>query len=163
MAWFMERRLRNVELDLEQIEDVDVVTRWGQVSRLSGYTAVQGLSKEGGLAPSQILGLPSAEMPDHPGAVQEECPICLNVMKCGDMIRQLLGAGEPPLRLHCRAGIVKGGRPCAITNFGIAINRNARSPRGGARGVSHMPECVEVWRHDQAVEPVWTYIPPLMY
>jgi len=100
MAWFLEHRLRNAELDLEQIEDADVVTRWGQVSRLSGYTAVQGLSREGGFAPSQILALPSAETPDHPGAVQE---------------------------------------------------------------VSHMPECVEVWRHNQAVEPVWTYIPPLMY
>jgi len=94
MAWFMEHRLRNAELDLEQIEDADVVTRWGQVSRLSGYTAVQGLSKEGGLAPSKILALPSAEMPDHPGMVEEECPICLNVLKCGDTVRQLGPCGH---------------------------------------------------------------------
>eukprot|EP00419_Tripos_fusus_P056780 CAMPEP_0172928394 /NCGR_PEP_ID=MMETSP1075-20121228/217955_1 /TAXON_ID=2916 /ORGANISM="Ceratium fusus, Strain PA161109" /LENGTH=318 /DNA_ID=CAMNT_0013789681 /DNA_START=149 /DNA_END=1105 /DNA_ORIENTATION=+ len=94
MAWFLEHRLRNAELDLEQIEDADVVTRWGQVSRLSGYTAVQGLSKEGGLAPSKILALPSAEMPDHPGMVEEECPICLNVLKCGDTVRQLGPCGH---------------------------------------------------------------------
>jgi hypothetical protein len=94
MAWFLEHRLRNAELDLEQIEDADVVTRWGQVSRLSGYAAVQGLSKEGGLAPKQILALPSAEMPEHPGAVDEECPICLNVLKSGDTVRQLGPCGH---------------------------------------------------------------------
>jgi len=94
MAWFLEHRLRNAELDLEQIEDADVVTRWGQVSRLSGYTAVQGLSKEGGLAPKQILALPSAEMPEHLGAVEEECPICLNMLKGGDNVRQLGPCGH---------------------------------------------------------------------
>jgi len=94
MAWFLERRLRSTELDLAQIEDTDVVTRWGQVSRLQGYTAVQGLSKEGGLTPAQILALPSVTVPEHPQMVEEECPICLNGLKCGDNVRQLGPCGH---------------------------------------------------------------------
>jgi len=94
MAWFLECRLRSTELDLEQIEDADVVTRWGQVSRLQGYTAVQGLSTEGGLAPAKILALPSATVPEHHGMVEEECAICLNALKCGDSIRQLGPCGH---------------------------------------------------------------------
>lgn len=91
MAWFLERRLRSTELDLEQLEDTDVVTRWGQVSRLQGYTAVQGLSKEGGLTPAEILALPSAT---SLGDCEEECPICLTALKCGDRVRQLGPCGH---------------------------------------------------------------------
>jgi len=94
MAWFLERRLRGTELDLAQLEDTDVVTRWGQVSRLHGYTAVQGLSKEGGLMPAQILALPSVNVPEQPQMVEEECPICLNGLKCGDNVRQLGPCGH---------------------------------------------------------------------
>jgi len=94
MAWFLERRLCGTELDLAQLEDTDVVTRWGQVRRLHGYTAVQGLSKEGGLMPAQILALPSVNVPEQPQMVEEECPICLNGLKCGDNVRQLGTCGH---------------------------------------------------------------------
>jgi len=94
MAWFLERRLRSTELDLEQIEDADVITRWGQVSRLQGYTAVQGVSTEGGLSPAQILALPSATVLEHEEMLEEECAICLNTLKCGDRVRQLGPCGH---------------------------------------------------------------------
>merc|ERR1719282_501135 len=43
VAWFMERRLRSVEGDLQQLEDDDTVSRWGQVSRMTDYTSLQGV------------------------------------------------------------------------------------------------------------------------
>lgn len=94
MAWFLERRLRHAELDLEQIQDADVLMRWGQVSRLRGYTAVQDLSNNGGLTPAQILALPSGTVSGHQDMVDEECPICLNSLKCGESVRQLGPCGH---------------------------------------------------------------------
>mmetsp|Transcript_110476 Transcript_110476/g.236070 ORF Transcript_110476/g.236070 Transcript_110476/m.236070 type:complete len:290 (+) Transcript_110476:152-1021(+) len=96
-AWLLERRLRNAEGDLQQIEalDSDVQSRWGQVSRLSDYTSLEGLSgaagRGAGLSPSQIRALPSFEITEGNATLygQEDCPICLNALQIGDSVRQL--------------------------------------------------------------------------
>jgi len=95
VAWFLERRLRNVEGDLLQIEDDDVLSRWGQVSRLNGYTSLQGVGK-GGLTPKEINCLPCASVPENTCSetVLEECPICLIVLESGDAVRQLATCGH---------------------------------------------------------------------
>mmetsp|Transcript_79250 Transcript_79250/g.183912 ORF Transcript_79250/g.183912 Transcript_79250/m.183912 type:complete len:279 (+) Transcript_79250:176-1012(+) len=90
MAWFLEKRLRTAEVDLQQIEDADVLSRWGQVSRLQGYTSMPAIAGGGGLTATQIRALPCAVMPENHGqGVDEECPICLNLLKAGDTVRQL--------------------------------------------------------------------------
>jgi len=93
MAWFLEHRLRNAETDLQQIEDADVLLRWGQVSRLQGYTSMPGMPGSRGLTPTQIRALP-AMIAERSGEVEEECPICLNVLKAGDVVRQLGPCGH---------------------------------------------------------------------
>lgn len=90
VAWYLERKLRMAEIDLHEIEDADVLARWGQVSRLQGYTSMISADNGGqGLTASEIKALPYAIVPDTHMHVVEECPICLYDIKPGDMIRQL--------------------------------------------------------------------------
>uniref|UniRef100_A0A7S0FLM3 RING-type domain-containing protein n=1 Tax=Pyrodinium bahamense TaxID=73915 RepID=A0A7S0FLM3_9DINO len=94
MAWFLERRLRGAEVDLQQIEDADVLSRWGQVSRLQGYTSMPAMPGGGGLPPARIRALPCMVMPEVCAGAEEDCPICLNVLKAGDSVRQLGACGH---------------------------------------------------------------------
>lgn len=87
VAWFLERKVRKAEGDLRQIEDADVLARWGQVSRLHGYTSLTRMSTAGGLTPSQIGCLPCEILGND--SIEEECPICLNILHPGDAVRQL--------------------------------------------------------------------------
>lgn len=92
VAWVLERRLRRTESSLRAMEDNDTVSRWGQVSELSGYTALTNNSL-GGLAPDQIKALP--EMQASSLDLQEtECPICLNDFCDDDAVRQLTTCGH---------------------------------------------------------------------
>jgi len=43
VAWTLERRIQRAESDLRSIEDEDVLRRWGHVSHMSDYRAVNGL------------------------------------------------------------------------------------------------------------------------
>merc|ERR1719240_2554844 len=40
IAWVLERRLRRTEANLRAVVDSDTLSRWGQVSELSGYTSL---------------------------------------------------------------------------------------------------------------------------
>lgn len=97
VAWILERRVRRAETDLRQIEDGDVISRWGQVSTLSGYRALSG-SSQVGLSPSEIAALPSFSCSAgmHEAGVGEgtECPICLHDLNPGDSLRQLDRCGH---------------------------------------------------------------------
>lgn len=94
VAWFLERRLRRAEVDLRQIEDADVLSRWGQVSRLQGYTSMPTLPGADGLSPDEIRALPCTVVEAGPEDAEEECPICLHVVKAGDSVRQLGACGH---------------------------------------------------------------------
>jgi len=94
VAWFLERRLRKHESDLRQIEDADVVSRWGTVSQLQGYTSLPGMQLSQGLTPAEINSLPStimAECSECSENTEEECSICLHAIRTGDSMRQLAG------------------------------------------------------------------------
>lgn len=92
VAWYLERRVRCVEGDLRQLEDADVLSRWGQVSRLHGYASLPGTGLNNGLSPAQIAALPGASLVDASECrAGEECPICLHTLQPGDMARQLNG------------------------------------------------------------------------
>jgi hypothetical protein len=93
-AWFLERKLRLAEVDLEQIEDADVLARWGQVSRIHDYTSLVSASGRQGLAPAEIKALPSMVVPETQLDVEEECPICLHEIRPGDVVRQLGSCGH---------------------------------------------------------------------
>lgn len=100
IAVVLERRVRRAEGDLREIEDDDVLQRWGQVSRISGYhvLADQGAPTMGsGLTISDIKKLPSESSlgSSSPcGEDAEECPICITVLQEGDMVRRLPGCGH---------------------------------------------------------------------
>jgi len=86
IAWVLEQRVRRAEGDLRAIEDDDVVSRWGQVSQISGYHALEGGAPAGGgLTPGEIHALPcETEL-----GSDRECPICINDFQRGDIVRRL--------------------------------------------------------------------------
>lgn len=88
VAWVLERRLRRTEDSLRSMEDSDTLQRWGQVSQLSGYTALANNSL-GGLTPEQIKALPEAWGGAMELSEESECSICLNEICAHDSVRQL--------------------------------------------------------------------------
>jgi len=92
VAWLLELRVRRAEVDLAQIEDADVISRWGQVSSSQTYRSLSG-STQTGLSPSEITALPcfccSADDDEAGVGDDAECPICLHALKTGDSLRQL--------------------------------------------------------------------------
>jgi len=99
VAWLLERRVRRAEVDLRSIEDEDVVSRWGQVSQLSGYSALTNWP-EAGLSPAEIRELPGVAVfegrPEEGklDAEHAECAICINSFKKGDSLRTLASCGH---------------------------------------------------------------------
>lgn len=95
VAWFLERKLRTSEGDLRQLEDDDLLARWGQVSRLQSYTSVPGLpgAVEGGLPASEIAALPGL-LTVLPCQAADDCPICLTELCPGEKARQLEVCGH---------------------------------------------------------------------
>lgn len=92
VAWYLERRLRRAEGDLRQLEDQDLLSRWGQVSRLQSYASVPGLpGSEGGLQAAEISALPGLMVVETP---MEDCPICLTELCAGENARQLSVCGH---------------------------------------------------------------------
>mmetsp|Transcript_70905 Transcript_70905/g.198848 ORF Transcript_70905/g.198848 Transcript_70905/m.198848 type:complete len:273 (+) Transcript_70905:128-946(+) len=87
-ALVLEHRVRAAEGDLRAIEDDEVRSRWGDVSRIAGYQALGAPCAGEGLAPSEILALPLGLAVE--GA---ECSICLGDIRAGDALRRL-GCGH---------------------------------------------------------------------
>jgi len=90
IAWVLERRLRRTEDSLREIEDPETLARWGQVSRLPGYTALANNSLEG-LDPKQIKKLPEVRASEVDLGEEFECSICLTELRPNDAVRQLAG------------------------------------------------------------------------
>jgi len=88
VAWVLERRLCRTESSLRAMEDSDTLSRWGQVSQLSDYTALVNNSL-GGLTPDQINALPEARGGDIGLDETSECSICLNELGQDDTVRRL--------------------------------------------------------------------------
>lgn len=69
MSSLAERRVRRAEQDLRDLEDPDVVARWGHIGTLDGYTSLPAQMAKDGLTPAQIRRLPGvvARTHGHPG------------------------------------------------------------------------------------------------
>jgi len=93
VAWVLERRLRRTESNLRAMEDLDTLSRWGQVSQLSGYTDLANNSL-GGLTPDQIKTLPEGRAGDLQLGDEIECSICLNELHPEDAVRTLCGCSH---------------------------------------------------------------------
>jgi len=93
MAWKLERRLRRIEDSLRAVEDNDTLSRWGQVSQLSGYTDLTDYSSKG-LTPDQIRQLPEGVAGMMQQSEESECAICLNEVHSSETVRQLQGCGH---------------------------------------------------------------------
>jgi hypothetical protein len=95
LAMLLERRLRKAEVDLRSIEDADVVSRWGNVGSLDGYTSLPAMLAGGGLTPMVIQSLPGVyTCEEEESWMCEDCPICLTAPQAGDSVRRLAGCGH---------------------------------------------------------------------
>mmetsp|Transcript_35740 Transcript_35740/g.95787 ORF Transcript_35740/g.95787 Transcript_35740/m.95787 type:complete len:291 (+) Transcript_35740:140-1012(+) len=99
VAATLERRVRRAEGDLREIEDADVISRWGTVSHLSSFSSLAGAmgGSGGGLAPAEIRALPEGvvDAGSGSGAGDElECSICIMPFDPGDKVRRLPGCGH---------------------------------------------------------------------
>lgn len=97
VAWALEQRVRRAERNLHQVQDDDMVSRWGQVTQIDGYRSLVGKA-DAGLSAEEISALPCSKLPfsdAESGATEEqECPICLYNVEPGDSIRQLQTCGH---------------------------------------------------------------------
>lgn len=96
VAWLLERRLQRAEGDLRELESDDVLSRWGQVSRLQDYTSLS-LGPQQGLSPGDInslSGLTSISAGGCEEGGDTECSICLNEFDEGDTVRRLTNCGH---------------------------------------------------------------------
>jgi len=97
VAATLEWRVRRAEGDLREIEDADVVSRWGRVSELTSYQDLPG-GGGSGLAPWEIRGLPGEAVlaGDEEAEVgsELECSICITCFEPGDKLRCLPGCGH---------------------------------------------------------------------
>jgi len=100
VAAVLEWRVRRAEGDLREIEDADVLSRWGPVSQLDGYQQLPGGGRSQGLAPAEIRALPEAALAaddgdEEAGACGEhECSICITPLEAGDRVRRLPGCNH---------------------------------------------------------------------
>merc|ERR1712232_591939 len=83
IACILECRVRRAEQRLSEIEDGDLTSRWGNVSRLPGYSVLSGGGVEGGLTPKEIASLPVSVAGEECGI---ECSICLCEVSAGEKI-----------------------------------------------------------------------------
>lgn len=88
-AWWLERKVRKAEANLEQVADVDTLERWGNVSRIEGYTSLPQVKTDDHLTPEALLTLPGVQVWSRDASAAMDCPICLNALKDGDTVRQL--------------------------------------------------------------------------
>jgi len=95
VAWVLELRLRKAEGNLRQIEDAEVLERWGRVSVLDGYTALPATMACAGLKPEEINSLPGRDIDlQEDGRLDEDCPICLHPLRGTSSVRQLRACGH---------------------------------------------------------------------
>lgn len=95
-ALVLERRVQRAEGSLREIENEDVLRRWGPVSRISSHRALEhGAPATGcGLSPAAIRALPRPRL----ASAACECSICLAEMEVGDSVRSLPACGHT---FHC--------------------------------------------------------------
>lgn len=94
VAWMLEKRVRKAENDLRSVEDDDSRSRWGEVSRLSNYSALQHTENGNALTPTEIQQLSGVSSYCESSSDCTECPICLAEFQKGDNIRQLPNCGH---------------------------------------------------------------------
>lgn len=95
-GWLLERQIRAAEGNLRELEDPDLLARWGQVSQLQNYMAIPIPRGCEGLAAAQIKVLPGASTFQGDAEAQKDadCPICLCALEAGDSVRRLCGCGH---------------------------------------------------------------------
>jgi len=96
VAGLLERRVRRAENDLREMTDSDTTSRWGQVSEISNYTALQNQKEGIGLTPTEIKQLPGVSVLTERDfecthSDDMECPICCDTFNPGDNVRTLPG------------------------------------------------------------------------
>jgi len=94
IAWLLELRVRHAERDLRAVEDADVLARWGQVSHLSDFHALDGRAEMNGLTPDEIQSLPCEPYSRWGDCEEEECSICICHLEPGEAVRRLPSCGH---------------------------------------------------------------------
>jgi len=98
VAWMLERRVRRAEGDLAALEDDETVSRWGNVSRISSYTALSNNKDNAGLSPKEIQALPGLSVYNKVLSCGDddecECPVCINCFETGESLRTLRSCGH---------------------------------------------------------------------
>lgn len=126
MACVLEFRVRRAERRLREIEDGDLTSRWGNVSRLPGYNVLTGGGVEGGLAPNDILSLPVSVAEE---ACEIECSICLCEVNAGDNIRCLDSCGHTFHRSCIDLWLLRRG-DCPLCKRAVTLENRSQTPTG---------------------------------
>lgn len=93
-AWRLRRRAQRTEGYLRDVEDEDVLRRWGHVSESLGSRTLSDVAALGGLSPDDIKALPCETMCSESMLGTRECPICIAEMETGDNLRCLPGCSH---------------------------------------------------------------------
>lgn len=126
MACVLELRVRRAERRLREIEDGDLTSRWGNISRLAGYSALTAGGIEGGLAPKEIASLPASVAGED---CETECSICLCEVRTGDNIRCLDSCGHTFHRACIDLWLLRRG-DCPLCKRSVAGDNVSQTPTG---------------------------------
>lgn len=134
VAWVLEMRLRRTEGNLRQIEDPEVVARWGRVSILDGYTSLPTTMACAGLTPGQILSLPGKDVDlQEDGRLDEDCPICLHALRSDSSVRELRTCGHVFHRACVDLWLLRSAE-CPLCKVQVSVAAAAAAAANGMHG-----------------------------
>jgi len=131
IAWQHNRHLEWIKNNFREVEDEDVISRWGNVS---GHPVEASLTQ--GLTASAIAALPSSTATPSliAQAQDKDCPICLCSLQAGDSVRHLDACGHTFHRACIDLWLLRRAE-CPLCKTCVGSNANVSQRRALATTV----------------------------